>query len=363
MEAPSPPSPASGGGGERPTRIAVIGAGLIGRKHLAILRDDPAFAVAGVADPAPQAEAHAREQGFAYFTDAEAMLDAVKPDGAIVAGPNATHRATALACIERRIPAIVEKPVADTMPDALAIVAAADKAKLPVLTGHHRRHNPIMQAARDFVAGGGLGTLVAVSATWLCRKPDDYFNVAWRREAGGGPVLINAIHDIDCLRMVVGEIESVQATATSATRGHAVEDTAAAVITFANGTLGTLIVSDSTPSPWNWELSSRENPMYPFAGENCFLISGTKGSLAVPTLEHWSYDGGGAWTDPLKHQRLPVTLADPYARQLHHFAGVIRHEEAPVIDVAEGTRTLAATLAITQSAKTGRPVRVAELMG
>ena len=160
------------------TRIAVIGAGLIGRKHLGILKNDPAFEVAGIADPAPVAEQYAREQGLAYFKDTEALLDKAKPDGVVIANPNALHRESALACIVRKTPAIIEKPVADTLSDALAIVRAAEGAKVPMLTGHHRRHNPIMQAARDFVARGGLGKLVAVNATWLCRKPDDYFDMA-----------------------------------------------------------------------------------------------------------------------------------------------------------------------------------------
>jgi predicted dehydrogenase len=346
-----------------PTRIAVVGAGLIGRKHLSILKDDPAFVVAGIADPAPAAEEYARQQGFMYFTDTERMLDEVKPDGVIVAGPNATHRRMAFACIARGIPAIVEKPVADTVSDALAIVDAAKKAKVPMLTGHHRRHNPIMRAARDFVASGALGKLAAVTGTWLHRKPDDYYNVTWRREAGGGPILINAIHDIDCLRMVVGEIESVQATTAHAARGFPVEDTAAAVLTFSNGALGTFIVSDATASPWNWEATSRESAITPSEVENCFTIAGTKGGLAIPQLQHWSYDKpDGGWADPLTRRTLPVRHADPYPEQLRHFARVIRGKEAPVIDVAEGTRTLAATLAIAESAKTGRPVSVSGLM-
>src|SRR5438128_2128422 len=156
-----------------PTRIAVIGAGLIGRKHLGILKDDPAFEVAGIADPAPQAAAYARENGFAYFKDTEALLDKAKPDGVIIANPNALHRETALACIARKIPTLVEKPLADTLADARIIADAAAQANVPVLTGHHRRHNPIMQAAREFVASGALGKLVAVTGTWLHRKPDD----------------------------------------------------------------------------------------------------------------------------------------------------------------------------------------------
>src|SRR5213075_3031033 len=99
------------------TRIAVIGAGLIGRKHLGILKDDPAFEVAGIADPSAEAEAYAREMGFVYFTGTEALLDKTKPDGVIIANPNALHRATALGAIARGIPAIVEKPVADTIAD------------------------------------------------------------------------------------------------------------------------------------------------------------------------------------------------------------------------------------------------------
>jgi len=344
------------------TRIAVIGAGLIGRKHLGILKDDPAFEVAGMADPAPPVEAYARENGFAHFTSTETLLDKTKPDGVVVANPNALHRETALACIARKIPAIIEKPVADTLADARAIVDAATKANVPVLTGHHRRHNPIMQAARDFVASGAIGQVVAANGMWLHRKPDDYFDVTWRREAGGGPILINAIHDIDSLRMVVGEIESVQAVASNKARGWPVEDTAAAVLTFANGALGTFIVSDATPSPWNWEVTSRESAITPYELENCFIVAGTRGSLSIPQLQHWSYDRpDGAWADPLTRRTLPVRHTDPYPRQLHHFARVIRGEEKPVIDAAEGARTLAATLALAESAKTGRPVEVAAL--
>ncbi len=121
-------------------------------------------------------------------------------------------------------------------------------------------------------------------------------------------------------------------------------------------------MSESAATPWTWEIASRENPAYPSESENCFTLTGTTGGLAIPTLQHWSYDGGGAWLDPLTRRTLNVARADPYPAQLHHFARVIRGEEAPVIDVAEGTRTLAATLAIAESARTGRPVQVAAMM-
>ena len=173
------------------------------------------------------------------------MLDRVKPDGAIVAVPNQMHVKVGLACIARKIPIIVEKPVADSVAEALELVEAGEKANVPILVGHHRRHNPIMRKAAEIIAGGGIGRVVAANGLWLSHKPKDYFDVAWRREAGGGPVLINAIHDIDCLRMLCGDVETVSAAASNATRKFEVEDTAAAVLHFKSGALGTLLVSDT----------------------------------------------------------------------------------------------------------------------
>jgi predicted dehydrogenase len=343
-------------------RIALVGGGLIGRRHLTVLQSDPAYAVAGIADPAPAAEAFIGQQGIAYFRDYQRLLDETRPDGVIVATPNQLHATVGLACAERKLPMLVEKPVSDSLPAALGLVEAAERARVPVLVGHHRRHNPIMRKAAELIASGGIGAVTAVTAFWLSRKPDDYYNVTWRREVGGGPVLINGIHDIDCLRMLCGEIESIQAATASKARGFPVEDTAAAVIRFESGALGTLIISDAVSAPWSWEWTSRENPFYPQESQDCFLVSGTKGSLAVPSLDHWWHESGQGWGDPLTRRRIPVAPADPYVEQMRNFADVIRGKAGPIVSGAQGTRTLAATLAITESAATGRPVRIEEML-
>jgi len=291
------------------------------------------------------------------------MLDEVLPDGAIVASPNQFHVAGALACIARKLPVLVEKPLADSLSGALGIVEAAEDAGVPVLVGHHRRHNPIMRKAAQVIEDGGVGKVTAVNNTWLTRKPDDYFDVAWRRQTGGGPVLINAIHEIDGLRMLCGEIESIQASTSSDRRGFPVEDTAAVVIRFESGALGTLIVSDTVSSPWTWEGTSAENPFYPREEQNYCVVTGTKGALAIPSLDHWWHEEGQGWGDPLTRRRIPVRPADSYIEQMRNFAAVIRGEEEPVVSGVQGARTLAATLAITQSAETGLPVRIDEMLG
>jgi predicted dehydrogenase len=347
-----------------PVRIAVIGAGLIGRTHIGVLRSHhPDYTLAGVADPAPAAKQEAEKLGYACYATIDELLDKAKPEGAIVAVPNQTHVSAGLACVERKIPVLIEKPFADSVEEALRLVAAAESAGVATLTGHHRRHNPIMRKAVEIVRGGGLGRVVAAQALYLSHKPKGYHDLAWRREPGGGPVLINAIHDIDCLRMLLGNITTVQAVASNAVRGFAVEDTAAAVLAFENGALGTLLCSDTASSPWSWEWGSRENPSFPYDSENCFLLSGTRGSLALPTLVHrWHEPGEESWHKPLTMRRHHVAPADAYHEQMANFAAVIRGTERPVLSGREGTMTLATTLAITRSAATGAPVRVADMM-
>lgn len=347
-----------------PIRIALVGAGQIGRRHIKALAENPErHTLAGIADPARAAEVLAGELGVPWHASHEALLDHERPEGVIIATPNQLHVTVGLAAIARGIPALVEKPVADELGDALRLAEAAARAKVAILVGHHRRHNPIMLTAAEVIRTGGIGAVVAAAGLWLSHKPRDYFDIAWRRSPGGGPVLINAIHDIDCLRMLCGEITTVQAQTASAVRGLPVEDTAAAVLRFTGGALGTLIVSDTASAPWSWEWTSRENPFYPDEPEDCYLITGTRGSLAVPSLEHrWHDPGQESWARPLTRRRIPVAPADPYVRQLLNFTAVIRGEEEPVISVAEGVRTLAATLAIRRSAETGLPVCIEDLL-
>lgn len=345
-------------------RVGVIGAGLIGRKHIEVLcSGDPNYSLAGVADPSPAAHAEAERLGYDCFASLDEMIDKVNPDGVVIAVPNQFHVSAGLACVERGIPMIVEKPVADSVSEALRLIEAAEAAGVATLTGHHRRHNPIMRRAAAMIEEGALGRVVAATSVWLAHKPKDYYDLAWRREPGGGPVLINAIHDIDCLRMLCGDVETVQAVTSNAVREFAVEDAAAAILRFKNGVLGTLLLSDTVSSPWAWEFASGENPSFPYTGRDSILIGGTRGSLSIPSLTlNWHEAGEESWRNALKERSEAVTAADPYYEQMRNFAGVIRGTEPPVLTGRDGTITLATTLAITESATSGQMIRVDDML-
>jgi len=241
-------------------RLAVVGAGLIGRRHIEIIQEEPSVSLVAIVDPAIEAQSIADRLDVPRFMDTDAMLRDTTPDGVIIATPNALHAPVGIACASRGVHILVEKPLADTVVAAEALVASARGNSVHLLVGHHRRHNPIIRKAKEIVESGELGAIVAVSAQWLTCKPDEYFNIHWRTQPGGGPVLINLIHDIDCLRYIIGEIASVQAMTSNVQRGFDVEDSAVLTFRFANGALGTMTLSDATPAPWSWETASGENP-------------------------------------------------------------------------------------------------------
>ena len=330
--------------------LAVIGAGVIGRTHIERILKTPEFALVGVVEPGEAGRQWCAERNIPTFENHQALLEASQPQGVVIATPNATHVDVAADCMARGIAVLIEKPVADTLAEARQLADAVARTGVPVLVGHHRRHNPINQRARALIEGGHLGRIVSATALATFLKPDPYFDVAWRRQAGGGPILINLIHDIDMLRFLLGEVTEVQAMDSKAVRGFEVEDTAAAVLRFASGALATVIASDATTSPWCWDMCAGEQGQYPRQDVVSHQIMGTHGSLSLPDLGLWQYRGERSWQAELTHEEARVHTADPYTLQLEHFANVIAGKAAPLCSAQDGLRTLAVTLAVHDAA-------------
>jgi predicted dehydrogenase len=345
-----------------PVRLAVAGAGLIGRRHIEEITTSGTAQLAAIVDPFPAAREVADKFRVPLYGSLAELFAADRPDGVILATPNQLHVDGGLECVAAGVPAIVEKPVGDTVEGATRLVEAAEAAGVPLLTGHHRNYSPIMASARQIVQSGVLGSIVAVVGTALFYKPDDYFDVGggWRREPGGGPILLNLIHEVNNLQSLVGDVVRVQATTSSATRGFPVEDTAAMVLTFANGALGTFLLSDAAASPRSWEQTSMENTSYPtYPEEDCYHLAGTQGSLSVPTMRLMVFAGERSWWQPFETSTVELERSDPLANQIEHFAAVIRGEAEPICSGRDGLKTLLVVDAVVESARTGRPVDLA----
>lgn len=339
-------------------KLALLGAGLVGRRHAEMMAAHGHLGC--IVDPDPAARGLAEHLGVPWAPQPEAMLAIGGVQGVVIATPNQMHMTHGLLCVAAGLPILVEKPIADTSDNGARLVAAAEAAGVPVLVGHHRRHNPLVAAAKAAIDAGRLGDITLVNAQFWVYKPEEYFAQDWRRQQGAGPVYINLIHDIDLLRHLCGEILRVTARQSSKARGFAVEDTAVMLLEFANGALGTVSVSDSVVAPWSWEFASGENPAYPKTEGPCYMIGGTQAALSVPDLTLWTQPQGHSWWKPIVPERLSAPAKDPLKAQLSHFVEVVAGRAPPLVSGREGLRTLRVVEAIKRAAETGAPQEVSQ---
>ena len=148
----------------------------------------------------------------------------------------------------------------------------------------------------------------------------------------------------------------MQAQCAPSVRGHDNEDLATALLTLDNGALATITVSDSVVSPWSWELTSAEYPIYPHTSESCYRIGGSKGALSVPDLTVWSHKDTPDWWSPIESRTLDFKPEDPLVNQMKHFLGVIRGVEIPLVSANEGHRSLQVIEAIQAASLSGERI-------
>ncbi|WP_106855274.1 Gfo/Idh/MocA family protein [Caballeronia novacaledonica] len=345
------------------TRIAVAGAGYIGQAHMGVAQASATCTLSAIVDPAPAAAAIAEQAGVPLYRTLDELLAKDRPDGVVLATPNQLHVEHARICLAAGVPMLLEKPIAPTVDEAQALVDETERSGVKVLIGHHRAHSPIMARAKQVIDEGRLGKLVAVMGSAVFFKPDEYYaSATWRREPGGGPILLNMIHEVHNLRMLCGDIVAVQAFASHATRGFPVEDTVAINLRFASGALGTFMLSDTAASPRSWEQTSQENKAYStYPDEDCYVIAGTFGSLSIPTMRLKTYARAEdrSWWKPFEESIVPMRRDDPLAHQMEHFGRVARGEAEPIVSARDGLQNLRITEAIALAATSGKIVETA----
>ena len=342
------------------TRLGIIGLGLIGRKHADIARQIDGCILVAVSDADRAAKKPAEELGAEFYTNYQEMIEREELDGVIIAVPNDLHAPVGMACARKGIHLFVEKPIASSIADADSLIETVRQHNVCLLVGHHRRFNPLVEATRKVVSGGQIGTLVGVTVLFTVLKPPDYFQVAWRKQKGGGPILINLIHEIDNLRYICGDITRVYAEISNGVRKLPVEDSASVSLRFDCGAVGTVLISDCVSSIWSYEANTGENPYYFHSSENCYYFFGTEASFVFPRLKKVYYpnpDKAG-WQYPILAEEVEVVRADPLREQLKHFCKVVKGLESPRTTGEDAKKTLEVVLAILESGEAGKPVSV-----
>ncbi|TYB97147.1 Gfo/Idh/MocA family oxidoreductase [Micromonospora sp. WP24] len=315
-------------------RVGLVGAGGVAQRHARVLAGFDDTELIGVTDVRPAAAAAlAGLYGSRTYPDVEALL-AARPDAVYVCVPPFAHGAVEEGVVAAGVPMFVEKPVAVDLVTAERIADLVARRGLLTAVGHHWRYAPVVQHARDLLAGR---TVRMVSGTWWDKVPP----VEWwsRRDRSGGQVVEQAAHLLDLIRLLVGEATEVTAYGDGApppVDGADVDSVTTATLRFAGGAVGTL----SAACVLGWKHR---------AGLE-ILADGLALTLTEEGLLVCDADG---------ERRLPVDPETARTAVDRAFVDAVRGIGDDVrVPYAEALATHRLALAVADSARTGRPVRL-----
>jgi predicted dehydrogenase len=298
-----------GGGG---LRIGVIGVGVMGSNHARVLAELPGVKLVGVADPdRKRCDQVARSLGCASFSDAgELMRRGV--DAVTIAAPTHLHRDIAIDCAARGIHVMVEKPIASTIEESRAIVAAARRAGVTLMVGHVERFNPAVQSIKRAIKDQDI---LSIAITRVGPFPPRMSNV--------GVVIDLAVHDIDLIRWFTdSEIVEIQPQTSSAVAER--EDIALLQFRTASGVLAHINT--------NWLTPFKARTIH-IATRDKYLIADL---LTLQVTECFGFQPDGSYS--MRH--LSVGYAEPLRSELVAFVGAIRSGETPAVTGEEAVASL-----------------------
>lgn len=221
---------------------AIIGCGDVSVVHAEALAALPDAELVGVCDPDPGRRAAAAEAyGVPGFADHHTLLERLRPDVVHIATPHHTHAALAVDALRAGVHVVLEKPVAATLAEADRLVAEAERSSAKVAVCFQNRYNTAVAAMHRLLTSGELGPVLGAAATVLWhRTPEYYRRRPWRSTwagSGGGLLMNQAIHTVDLLQWLLGEVTTVSGHAATRALAEAieVEDTAELVLDHRSG--------------------------------------------------------------------------------------------------------------------------------
>jgi predicted dehydrogenase len=338
-------------GPERELRVGLAGLGSMGRNHLRVLRARPGCRLVAVADPVPDVLAAATSGGAdgpdaTGFADPLAMIAEADLDAVVLAAPTTSHRALALAVIERGLAVLIEKPLAASIDEGLEILGAARRTGVPVQVGHVERFNPAVLELGRLLDEGWLSTIYAITSRRAGPFPARIRDV--------GVTIDLATHDADILSWIAGERPD-RVYAELAQRIHAShEDLLFGLLRFPSGATGMLDVNWLTPAKRRQLTVVGEEGMF----ELDYLtqrLTFTRAAAGGPDLI-----AGYAPTFAGDVAELPVANAEPLAAELDAFLTVVRDGGRPVVDVEDGLWAVAIATSLLKAAAGGQPIDLSD---
>jgi predicted dehydrogenase len=297
-------------------RVGVIGVGVMGSNHARVLAEMPGVRLAGVCDPdRKQAAFVGTTLGCPAVSEVEELLDR-GVDAVSIAAPTHLHRTIALACIERGIHVLVEKPIASSVAEGKDIINAARREGVTLMIGHVERFNPAVQAIADAIRDEDI---LSIAITRVGPFPPRMSNV--------GVVIDLAVHDIDLICWFTGsQIEEVQPQLSNAVAER--EDIALLQFRTASGVLAHINT--------NWLTPFKARTVH-VATKRKYVIGDL---LTRQVTECYGFQPDGSYS--MRH--LSVGHAEPLRAELMSFVKAIKERTPPPVTGEDGVASLAVAI-------------------
>ena len=342
-------------------KYALIGCGRIAVNHLKAAVNNK-LEITAVCDVLPEAMDNLltksslnEEPGIIRYTDYVKMLDEIKPELVSIATESGIHAEIALACIDRGVHVIIEKPMAMSMADADEIIRRSAEKNVKVSACHQNRFNVAVQKTRAALEAGRFGRLSHGSIHVRWNRNEGYYTQApWRGTwaQDGGCLMNQCIHGIDLLRWMMGdEVEEVYGATRQQFHDYLeAEDVGMAVVKFKNGAIGTI---EGTTNVYPKNL---EETLYLFGRNGTVKIGGA----STTNIDVWDFvdeHEADADTRNLKEATSNV-YGNGHTGLFADMMDAICNDRKPYIDAVAGRNALEVILAIYKSQKTGMPVKL-----
>lgn len=319
-------------------KIAVIGAGSMGMNHLRVLRDfdEEQIQLVGVAETYEPSLKYAISRfHVAGYTDYQQMVEETQPDLVAVVVPTDLHFEVASYLLERGINVLVEKPIASTVDEALALIQLAHIRGVKLAVGHIERFNPAVIEVKKRLVAGELGQIFHLHARRLGPFPPRIRDV--------GVTLDLATHDIDIMRYLA-DAEVAHVYAETQRRIHSTyEDLLLGVLRFSNNAIGVLDVNWLTPTKVRELSITGVKGMYlvNYLTQDVYFYENDYTTTTWEALRSLTGVSEGTMT------RLKVQKAEPLRLEYENVVAALRNDIAPMVTGEDGVEVLKVVLRLT----------------
>jgi len=324
-------------------RIGVIGTGSMGKNHARVCSELEQIELIGIADANSEtAKNVASKLDTKPFFDYKELLKEV--DAVIIATPTITHYDIAMDFLDAGKHVLVEKPICNSVEKAQILTKKAEETGLVLAVGHIERHNPAVKFIKDAMLNKKFGKLITITSKRVSNFPGRIKDV--------GVIFDFGVHDIDVMRYLAGNVESVYARAGKFNENIAHEDHANIMLNFENNICGIVEV--------NWLTPTKIRKLFLTCSKNYVEADYMNQTVTMSSSSFKQIDEMDLYRVPIEYNTNQIALEkrEPLKNEIEDFINAIKQNKQPLATGEDGLMALKIVEAATKSYKIGEEVKI-----